>query len=106
MCLEPVTPAVQKDEGNPFKSLFDPSKEKRPENPVGYKKMMQHQFADYFVQALIKEKLENLKWRAYVEVPRDSVPRGAKILRPMTAYQNKYNALGEIEKFTLHRGTP
>jgi len=99
MCLEPVTPAVQKDEGNPFKSLFDPSKEKRPENPVGYKKMMQHQFADYFVQALIKEKLENLKWRAYVEVPRDSVPRGAKILRPMTAYQIKYNALGEIEKF-------
>ena len=99
MCIDPVTPEVLKDEGNPFKSLFDPSKEKRPENPVGYKKMMQHQFADYFVQALIKEKLENLKWRAYVEVPRSSVPKGAKILRPMTAYQIKYNASGEIEKF-------
>ena len=99
MCLEPVTPTVQKNEGNPFKSLFDPTREKRPENPVGYKKMMQHQFADYFVQALIKEKLENLKWKAYVEVPRSSVPKGAKILRPMTAYQIKYNALGEIEKF-------
>ena len=99
MCMEPVTPTVLKDGGNPFKSLFDPTREKRPENPVGYKKMMQHQFADYFVQALIKEKMENLKWKAYVEVPRSTVPKGAKILRPMTAYQIKYNALGEIEKF-------
>ena len=98
-CVEPVTPNVIEGERNPFKDLFDPKSETRPENPKGYKNMMKHKFAEYFVQALIKEKLENQKWKAYEEVPRSSVPKGAKILRPMTAYQIKYNAMGEIEKF-------
>ena len=99
MCVEPVTKQSMEAEVNPFKALFDPGKEQRPKNPVGYKDMMSHKFADYFVQALIKEKMENLKWNAYEEVPRSSVPDDIKILRPMTAYQIKYNALGEIEKF-------
>ena len=99
MCVEPISKQGLKAEVNPFKALFAPGKEQRPKNPVGYKSMMAHRFADYFVQALIKEKMENLKWKAYEEVPRSSVPKGTKILRPMTAYQIKYNALGEIEKF-------
>jgi len=82
-CVEPVTPNVIEGERNPFKDLFDPTSETRPENPKGYKNMMKHKFAEYFVQVLIKEKLENQKWKAYEEVPRSSVPKGAKILRPM-----------------------
>ena len=84
---------------NPFKQLFDPAKRKRVPPPVGEKAMLQHEFSEQFKLARIKEKLENQKWKAYVEVKRSSVPFGTKILRPMTAYDIKYNARGEIEKF-------
>jgi hypothetical protein len=87
------------EEENPFKKLFDPKYSKRIEPPKGYKKMLEHPFAEHFQLALIREKMENQKWNTYKEVRRDSVPPGTKILKPVTAYDIKYNARGEIEKF-------
>ena len=87
------------EEVNPFKDLFDPKYEKRVKEPRGFMQMMQHRFAEQFLRALLKEKMENKKWKTYVEVLRSSVPKGAKILYPVTAYAIKYNSKGEIEKF-------
>ena len=87
------------EEVNPFKKLFDPRYDKRVNPPRGYQSMLKHIFAEQFQQALIREKLENKKWNTYVEVPRSQVPAGMKILKPVTAYDIKYNTKGEIEKF-------
>ena len=87
------------EEENPFKKLFDPKYSKRIEPPKGYKNMLKHVFAEHFQMALIREKMENQKWNTYKEVRRDSVPANTKILKPVTAYDIKYNARGEIEKF-------
>ena len=84
---------------NPFKDLFDPMYDKRINPPKGYKAMLNHPFAQHFLDALIREKLENKKWNTYVEVPRSQVPKGTKILNPVTAYDIKYNERGEICKF-------
>jgi transposase InsO family protein len=85
---------------NPFRKLFDPNgSEPRLKDPKGYNTMLKHKHAEYFIEAIIKEKLENKKWKAYVEVPRSSVPDGIKILKPVTVYTTKYNDRGEIEKF-------
>ena len=84
---------------NPFKHLFDITKRPRVAPPVGEKAMLKHEFAEYFIQARTKEKLQNQHWGAYIEVPRSSVPPGTKILRTTTAYDIKYNKRNEIEKF-------
>ena len=84
---------------NPFKHLFDINKRPRVAPPVGEKAMLNHEFKDYFIEARTKEKLQNQHWKAYVEVPRASVPPGTKILRTTTVYDIKYNKRGEIEKF-------
>jgi len=97
--VERVPVTVAEEEESPFKHLFDIKQRARPKPPVGYKNMLKHEFAEYFQQASIKEKLQNLHWKAYEEVPIKDVPRGTKILRPMTAYDIKYNTRGEIEKF-------
>ena len=90
---------VKLEEENPFKKLFDPKFDKRIAPPKGYQTMLKHVFAEHFSEALIREKNENQKWHTYVEVPRSEVPKGTKILKPVTAYDIKYNARGEIEKF-------
>ena len=97
--VEKVPVTVAEEEESPFKHLFDIKQRARPKPPVGYKNMLKHEFAEYFQQASIKEKLQNLHWKAYEEVPIKDVPKGTKILRPMTAYDIKYNTRGEIEKF-------
>ena len=84
---------------NPFKELFDPASNERPKVPKGYQAMLKHVYAEYFKQALIKEKLENKKWHTYVEVEKSSIPKGTRLLKPVTAYDIKYNERGEIEKF-------
>ena len=94
-----VKPEGIASEDNPFKYLFDPTYQKRIKPPRGYQNMLKHIFAEYFQEALIKEKLENKKWHTYVEVLRSEVPKGTKILKPVTAYDIKYNGRGEIEKF-------
>ena len=90
---------VTKEEENPFKKLFDPRYQKRIEPPRGHKTMLRHIFAEHFQHALLREKMENLKWKTYVEIRRDSLPPGTLILKPVTAYDIKYNHRGEIEKF-------
>jgi hypothetical protein len=97
--VEIVEKKSLKDEENPFKKLFDPKFDTRIPPPRGYKSMLKHVFTEYFQEALIREKLENKKWNTYEEVPRSEVPEGTKILKPMTAYDIKYNGRGEIEKF-------
>ena len=87
------------EEVNPFAVLFNPKYDKREKDPRGHKQMLEHKFAEQFQRALLKEKMENKKWNTYVEVLRSSVPKGAKILYPVTAYATKYNSKGEIEKF-------
>ena len=94
-----VLPEKSAKEANPFKELFDPATSQRIAPPKGYQNMLKHVFAEYFKQALIREKLENKKWNTYVEVERSSVPKGTKFLKPVTAYDIKYNQRGEIEKF-------
>ena len=84
------------EETNPFKKLFDPTKQARIKPPRGYRAMLAHPFAKFFQEALIKEKMENLKWKTYQEVPRSQLPRGAKVLRTVTAWDIKYNCRGEI----------
>tara|TARA_B110000971_G_scaffold105983_1_gene108673 strand:+ start:457 stop:4788 length:4332 start_codon:yes stop_codon:yes gene_type:complete len=86
-------------EENPFKKLFDPKYSKRETPPKGYKNMLKHVFAEHFQTALIREKMENQKWNTYKEVLRSEVPKNLRILKPVTAYDIKYNANGEIEKF-------
>ena len=93
-----VVPQVLAQE-NPFKDLFDPLYDKRINPPRGYQAMLKHPFAEHFQDALIREKMENKKWNTYVEVPRSQVPKGTKILNPVTAYDIKYNERGEICKF-------
>ena len=88
-----------KEESNPFKKLFDPTKQARVKPPRGYKAMLAHPFAKFFQEALLKEKMENLKWKTYQEVPRSQLPPHAKVLRTVTAWDIKYNHRGEIEKF-------
>ena len=99
--IEGGTEAVPKVEAtlNPFKKLFNPASEVRPTDPKGFKKMLAHKHAEYFIEASNLEKVENKKWKAYIEVPRTSIPPGTKILKPVTVYTTKYNARGEIEKF-------
>jgi hypothetical protein len=94
-----IKPQKVVEEENPFKELFNPLFEKRIPPPKGYKEMLAHPFAKHYQEALLREKMENQKWNTYVEVPRDSVPAGVKIIRPVTAYDQKYNARGEIYKF-------
>ena len=94
-----VPTQVDSEKVNPFAHLFNVKLRPRVKPPVGEKSMLKHEFSEYFQKAAIKEKLENLHWKAYEEVPRSSVPFGKRILRPMTAYDIKYNDRGEIEKF-------
>ena len=94
-----VQPRKVKEETNPFKKLFDPKYQTRIPPPKGYQSMLKHEYSDYFQQALIKEKMENKLWNTYVEIPRSEVPAGTQILRPVTAYDIKYNERGEIYKF-------
>lgn len=84
---------------NPFKSLFDPATQSRIPDPKGFKNMMKHPYASYFIEASMKEKMENLGWKSYIEVPRESMPANTKLLKPVTVYKTKYTATGEIEKF-------
>ena len=93
-----VVPEKLKDE-NPFRSLHNPAVDQRIPPPKGYQSMLKHVYAQYFREALIREKLENKKWNTYVEVPRSSLPKGTRVLKPVTAYDIKYNGRGEIEKF-------
>jgi hypothetical protein len=96
------TEYVQEEEFtiNPYKKLFDPvGTDARPLDPKGFQRMLKHKHADYFIEASNKEKVENKKWKAYIEVPRHSVPKGTRILKPVTVYTHKYNDKGEIEKF-------
>ena len=96
---EPEIIPVELAPENPFKHLFDIRKRPRVAPPVGEKAMLKHEFRDYFIQARTKEKLQNQHWKAYVEVPRTSVPPGVPILRTTTVYDIKYNLRNEIEKF-------
>ena len=73
------------EEVNPFKKLFDPRFDKRVATPRGFQTMLKHIFAEHFKTALIREKMENLKWKTYVEIRRDSLPKGTPILKPVTA---------------------
>ena len=86
---------------NPYKQLFDPKKQERHKDPRGYQAMLKHEHAEHFMKASGKEKAENMKWKAYVEVLRDSVPKGIRVLKPVTVYTTKYNEKGEIEKFKV-----
>ena len=86
-------------EENPFKFLFDPKTQERIPDPKNEKEMENHPYKEHFIAAKIKEKMENLGWKTYVEVPRNTVPKGTKILRPVVVYTTKYNNNGEIEKF-------
>lgn len=98
MCAD-HQPDADAKEINPFADLFDPATQARLPDPRGEKQMQRHKYREYFMQANIKEKIENLGWNTYVEVPRSSVPKGAKILKPVTVYKTKYNTRGEIERF-------
>ena len=90
---------VEETKENPFKHLFDITKRPRVKPPRGKREMEAHEFSEYFKLANLKEKMENLHWKAYEEVLRKSVPYGNRILKPVTNYEIKYNERGEIEKF-------
>jgi hypothetical protein len=87
---------------NPFRKLFDPNgSQPRLKDPKTHREMLNHPHAEYFIEASNREKMENKKWKAYVEVPRSTVPQGTKILKPVTVRTTKYNERGEIEKFKI-----
>ena len=100
--LELITNAEnQIPEHNEFKDLFNPKTQQKIPDPVGEKELEKHPYRDYFVMAKMREKLENLGWNTYIEVPRSEVPPGTKILRSVIVYCTKYNDRGEIEKFKV-----
>lgn len=86
-------------EENPFKDLFNPKTQERIPPPRGLQAMEKHPYCEYYMESSAKEKMENLGWKSYVEVLRSEVPKGVRILRPVTVYDHKYNAAGEIYKF-------
>jgi hypothetical protein len=88
-------------ENNEFKDLFDPKTQTRIQDPVGEKELENHPYREFFMMAKMRERMENLSWNTYVEVPRSEVPPGAKILRSVIVYTTKYNSRGEIEKFKV-----
>ena len=88
-------------ENNEFKDLFDPKTQTRVPDPVGEKELESHPYREQFMLAKMREKMENIGWKTYVEVPRSEVPPGTKILRSVIVYCTKYNSRGEIEKFKV-----
>ena len=100
--LELITNAEnQVPENNEFKDLFDPKTQARIADPVVRKQLENHPYRENFILASLKEKMENLGWKTYVEVPIAEVPRESKILRSVVVYTTKYNDRGEIEKFKV-----
>ena len=86
-------------EANPFQHLFNPKTQSRIPDPRHEGELQNHPYKRYFIEARLKEKMQNLGWGTYIEIPRSEVPAGQKILKVVTAYLTKYNARGEIEKF-------
>ena len=100
--LEFVTNADnQVPENNEFKDLFDPKTQVRIPDPVGKKQLETYPYRGHFILASLNEKMENLGWKTYVEVPISKVPKDAKILRSVVVYCTKYNDREEIEIFEV-----
>jgi hypothetical protein len=76
---------------NEFKELFDPKTQTRIPDPVGEKELENYPNREHFMLAKMREKMENIGWKTYVEVSRSEVPAGTKILRSVIVYCTKYN---------------